>query len=42
VTGTLGDRRSIVDVVVQYATGVDRRDWARTMFDLARSLGDQG
>ena len=28
VTGTLEDRQAIVDVVVQYATGVDRRDWA--------------
>lgn len=25
--GTIDDRLAIVDVVVQYATGVDRRDW---------------
>ena len=25
--GTLEDRQAVVDVVVQYATGVDRRDW---------------
>ncbi len=25
--GSLEDRQAVVDVVVQYATGVDRRDW---------------
>ncbi len=28
MTGTLEDRQAIIDVVIQYATGVDRRDWA--------------
>ena len=28
MNGSLEDRQAIVDVVVQYATGVDRRDWA--------------
>jgi hypothetical protein len=28
VSGPLEDRQAVVDLVVQYATGVDRRDWA--------------
>lgn len=28
MTGALEDRQAVIDVVVQYATGVDRHDWA--------------
>lgn len=28
MSGSLEDRQAIVDLVIQYATGVDRRDWA--------------
>jgi hypothetical protein len=28
VSDSLGDRQAIVDLLIQYATGVDRRDWA--------------